>query len=275
MSDLRLRARSVTEIVDAAFQLYKRDAVEYVLVAAIAYAPWVLAQLLVMRGLALTSAQQLGVSSFASFILAVIGIFAYSLMSAVLSRFSSDVYLDRPTTLGQVVRAVLPLVPRLIGATVLFGLAMMLGFVPVLIGAAITSVPLIVIGMFLSIGWVFYALARFFAVFQVIVLEERGAFTAFARSSVLSQNRKGHILLTLLLVFMIFIMLSIAVTLVAEIVGSIASTVVMQSLYTVVAYPLIGITQMILYYDTRIRAEGFDIEVMTGALDSPTATPAS
>lgn len=275
MSDLRLRARSVTEIVDAAFQLYKRDAVEYLLVTAIAYAPWVVAQLLVMRGLTLTSAQQLGVSSFASFILAVIGIFAYALMSAVLSRFSSDVYLDRPTSLGAVVRSVLPLVPRLIGATFLFGLAMMLGFVLVLIGAAITSVPLILIGTFLSIGWVFYALARFFAVFQIIVLEGRGAVAAFARSSVLSRNRKGHILLTLMLVFVIFIMLSVAVTMVAEIIGSIASTVVLQSLYTVVAYPLIGITQMILYYDTRIRAEGFDIEVMTGALGEPTTTPAS
>jgi hypothetical protein len=54
-----------------------------------------------------------------------------------------------------------------------------------------------------------------------------------------------------------------------------AGTVVLQSLYTVVAYPLIGITQMILYYDTRIRAEGFDIELMTGALGSPTPTTAS
>ena len=275
MSDLRLRARSVTEIVDAAFQLYKRDAVEYVLVTAIAYAPWVVAQLFVMRGLTLTTAAQLGASSVASLILAVIGIFAYSLMSAVLSRFSSDVYLDRPTGLGLVIRAVLPLVPRLIGATILFGIVLMLGFVPALIGAAITSIPLMFLGTLLSIGWVFYAIARFFAVFQVIVLEGRGAVAAFARSSVLSNNRKGHILLTLLLVFVIFIMLSFAVSMVAELLGSMAATVVLQSLYTVVAYPLIGITQMILYYDTRIRAEGFDIEIMTGALASPTATPAS
>ena len=56
MSDLRLRARSVTEIVDAAFQLYRRDALEYVLVTAIAYAPLVLAQLVLMRGLLLSGA---------------------------------------------------------------------------------------------------------------------------------------------------------------------------------------------------------------------------
>ena len=275
MSDLRLRARSVTEIVDAAFQLYKRDAVEYVLVSAIAYAPWVVAQLLLMRGLTTLSTPQFGSPGTASLLLALVGVFAYALMSAVLSRFSSDVYLDRQTGLGPVVRAVLPLVPRIIGATLLFALVLMLGFVPVLIGAAMSNAALILVGTLLSIAWVFYALARFFAVFQVIVLENRSAIGAFPRSGELSRNRKGHVLLTLLLVFIIFIMLSIAVTVVAQLLGSTAGTVVLQSLYTVVAYPLIGITQMILYYDARIRAEGFDIEVMTGALGSPTATSAS
>lgn len=275
MSDLRLRARSVTEIVDAAFQLYRRDALEYVLVTAIAYAPWVIAQLILMRGLVLSRSGALTATGPATAVLGIVGIFAYALMSAVLSRFSSDVYLDQPTGLGAVVRAVLPLVPRLIGATILFGLVLMLGFIPVLVGAAITSLPLIFFGMLLSIVWAFYALARFFAVFQTIVLENRGAIAAFSRSSVLSQNRKGHILLTLLLVIIIFMMLSFAVALVAQLLGTVAGSVIVQALYTVVAYPLIGITQMILYYDTRIRAEGFDIEVMTGALGSTTTTAAS
>ena len=130
-------------------------------------------------------------------------------------------------------------------------------------------------GALLSMAWPFYAMARFFALFQVIVLEDRGILAAFSRSSVLSQHRKGHIILTMFLVILIFIVLSFAVTLVAQLFGTIAGSVILQAVYTVVAYPLIGITQMILYYDTRIRAEGFDIEVMTGALGSPTTTAAS
>ena len=275
MSDLRLRARSVTEIVDAAFQLYRRDALEYVLVTAIAYAPLVVAQLLLMRGLLLSGPEMLNASGAATVVLGVVGLFAYALMSAALSRFSSDIYLDRPTELGSVVRAVLRLFPRLIGATVLYLLVLMLGFIPVFVGVGISSIPLIFIGMLLSIVWVFYALARFFAVYQTIVLEDRGIVAAFSRSSVLSQNRKGHILLTILLVIVIFGMLALAVNIVASLFGSIAGIVVMQAMYTVVSYPLIGITQMILYYDTRIRAEGFDIEVMTGALGSPPTTAAS
>ena len=275
MSDLRLRARSVTEIVDAAFQVYKRDAIEYVLVTAIAYAPLVVAQLIFIRGFTLAASSRINLSSTTAIVLGLLGFFSYALMNAAISRFSSDVYLDRPTGLAMVIRSVVPTVPRLIGATILFALVVMLGFIPVLIGAAITSALLIFLGVVFSFFWVFYAFARFFAVFQIIVLENRGIITAFSRSGVLSRGRKGHIILTLLLVIVIFSILSIAVTMVAALMGNAAGSVVLQSLYTVVAYPLIGITQMILYYDTRIRAEGFDIEVMTGALGTPTASTAS
>ena len=275
MSDLRLRARSVTEIVDAAFQVYKRDAIEYVLVTAIAYAPLVVAQLIFIRGFTLAASSRINLSSTTAIVLGLLGFFSYALMNAAISRFSSDVYLDRPTGLAMVIRSVVPTVPRLIGATILFALVVMLGFIPVLIGAAITSALLIFLGVVFSFFWVFYAFARFFAVFQIIVLENRGIITAFSRSGVLSRRRKGHIILTLMLVIVIFSVLSIAVTMVAALMGNAAGSVVLQSLYTVVAYPLIGITQMILYYDTRIRAEGFDIEVMTGALGTPTASTAS
>jgi hypothetical protein len=120
--------------------------------------------------------------------------------------------------------------------------------------------------------WIFYALARYFAVFQIIVLEQPNILRAFQRSSTLSRGRKGHILLTMLLVFVIFFVLSMAMSMISGIAvaisGNLAISTTVQSLFTVVAYPLIGITQVILYYDTRIRAEGFDIELMTSALDA-------
>jgi len=276
MSDLRLRARSVTEIVDAAFQLYKRDALEYVLVTAIAYAPMIVAQLIFFRGLTLMSAQQVGGSPWNTLLLAFGGGIAYILMLGVVSRFASDVYLERPTGLGLVLRDVWQVMPGLIGATILFWLTFVLGFVPMIIGIATSSGLLVFLGVLLGIAWFFYALARFFAVLQLIVLERQGVIAAFARSGFLSQNRKGHILLTLFLVFVILVMLSFAVSIVGVLVGSLAGSMalslVVQTLYTVVAYPLVGITQMVLYYDARIRAEGFDIEVMTGALGTSSAT---
>jgi len=94
---------------------------------------------------------------------------------------------------------------------------------------------------------------------------------AFARSSVLSEGLKWHILLTLILIFVIFVMLSFAASMIGFAVGA-AGLIAVQTLYTVFAYPLIAITQVILYYDARIRREGFDIEMMTGALETPAPT---
>lgn len=275
MSDLRLRARSVTEIVDAAFQLYKRDAVEYLLITAIAYGPWVLARVALLRSMTFSSPQALAMAGPLPFVLLMLGVLSYALMSAVLSRFSSDVYLDQPTGFGQVLRYVLPRLPRLIGAGILLPLLMGLGFIPIGILVAMTSLWMAPLGFVVALVWIAYVAARFFAVFQVIVLEDRGVIASFARSGQLSINRKVHILLTLGLAFLIFIMLSFAVTMVAQLLPGFAMGLALQSLYMVVAYPLIGLTQMILYYDARIRAEGFDIEVMTGALPSTTASAAS
>jgi hypothetical protein len=36
---------------------------------------------------------------------------------------------------------------------------------------------------------------------------------------------------------------------------------------TIMVYPVVAITQALLYYDTRIKSEGLDIELMAGALE--------
>lgn len=274
MSDLRLRARSVTEIVDAAFQLYKRDPLEYILVAAVAYAPIIVAQLIVMRGALTLGGPSMALAS-TSLIIGLMSLFVYALMTSVLSRFASDVYLGKPASLREVLRWVIRVVPAVIFATFGIVLYWAIGFAPMLIGLALNFPLLVGLGAPFAIGWVFYAAARLFAVYQVIILEQPNVIRAFARSGALSRGRKGHILLTLALVFAIFFLLSMALAVVSTIVsaltGNLALSTALQSLFTVVVYPLIAITQVILYYDTRIRAEGFDIELMASALDTPAA----
>jgi uncharacterized membrane protein len=170
-------------------------------------------------------------------------------MSAVVVRFGSDAYLGGRPDLASAFRQVLPRVPRIMGAAILLSLLLVLGFLFFIVGA-------------------FYVLARYFAVAQVIVLENAGIGEAFTRSSALSKGRKRHVLNTLLLVFLIFFVLSIAVQMVAAMFSSQVLQTVLETLFTIVAYPLIGISQMLLYYDARIRAEGFDIEMMAGSLQS-------
>jgi hypothetical protein len=243
VSNLALRPRSATEIVDAAFQLYRRDAAQYVLLTGLAYAPW-----LVIRLVALGGGAEPGTFGMLE-IVATIGEFvAYSLMAAVVVRLGAEAYHGRELNVGAATRDVLPRLPAVIGASIMVFALAVVGFVLLIIPC-------------------FYVLARYFASTQVIVLERRGAFASLGRSAELSKERKLHILGTLLLVIIIYFVVGFGVAMLSEMAGSRVLTEVLQALYAVAASPLIGLSSMLLYYDARIRAEGYDVEVMTGTLN--------
>lgn len=271
MSDLRLRARPVAEIVDAAFQLYRRDAAEYLLITALAYAPALVAQLLLL-GASTEIASFSPTQGAVAFVLLVFSFFTFCVMWAALTLFASEVYLGRMPELGIVARAALGRLPAVLGSTIAFALVLALGAVPVALAVATANPVLIAFSVLLPLAWWLYAYARYFALLQIVVLERADVVTAFRRSALLSRNIKLHILLTMFLVFVIVGVLSFAVLIPATLFGSPVVAAVVQTCYVIAAYPLIGITQMVLYYDARIRAEGFDIEVMAQAL-GPAQTP--
>ena len=53
------------------------------------------------------------------------------------------------------------------------------------------------------------------------------------------------------------------------------SLLLVTTLATILLYPLIPVTEMLVYYDLRIRVEGYDVEVLAAQLDTAagTATP--
>ena len=275
MSDLRLRARSVTELVDAAFQLYRRDALEYILVTAVTYAPLLAAQLMVVGGTGFMTPNDLATRIGPLWVaLLVLGIAGYAVMTAVVSKYSSDVYLGGAPDLGAVIRTGFRKILPLVGAWILLALLMAIGAFVVVAALSLGGPVLAVVGGFGALAWMIYAFARFVVVLQVIILEDRGVIDAMARAGTLSRGQKGHILLTFLLVGIVALVVMFAVMSFATISGSTVAAGFAQMIYTIIAYPLIGIVQMVLYYDLRIRAEGFDIEVMTAALGGETAPPA-
>ena len=253
MTESRLRARSVSEIVDATFQLYRQDALQYISITALAYAPWVILRLLFLPGQGLTPAGP-NVPTTTLLVLVVGGLgtwFSFALMSAVIVRLGSDAYLGEPggRDIWRTVREVLPRFPAILLAGIYKYLLLVLGILCFLFGA-------------------FYVVARYFAVDAAIVLEGRTAWQALGRSSALSKGRKRHILNALVLIWIIYFVLNVGVTLTAQIGGSAVVMLVASTAFTIVAYPLIGLTEMILYYDARVRGEGLDIELMAQGLDS-------
>lgn len=253
MADARpqLRARSATEIVDAAFQLFRRDPLTYLLVAALGYVPVLITQLLVVGPAA--QVEELARLTPGHTLVMMLGYWtSLSLMSAVLVRLSAEDYLGHgidPRAAAWEAFGRLP--------TVMFGL--LLKYIMMFLGFLLFFVGL------------FWMIARYFAVTPAIVLEGQGVFGALSRSVALSRGQKLHILGTSLLAFLIFFVIYIGVSIVSAMTGSTVLMMVLSTVASIVAYPLFAMTEMLLYYDTRVRNEGYDIELMAEGLGTEAA----
>lgn len=249
MSDasLPLRPRSPTEIVDAAFQLYRRDPLTYLFVSALCYAPILVLQLIVL-GPATQIDQQLARLTAGYSMLMFLGYWvSVSLMSAVMVRLASEDYLGHRIEPAVAVRDAVLRLPSVMVALLIKYLLMIIGF------------------LFFIFGF-FWVLTRYFAVTAGIVLEGRGVFASLGRSATLSRGRKMHILGTTLLAFFIFLVLYFALGIVAAMTNSMVITTVLTVAASILAYPMFSITEMLLYYDARVRNEGYDIEMMAEGL---------
>ena len=245
MSDARLRARSTSEIVDAAFSLYRQQPLVYMLAAAAGNVPYLVGALLMQNGSASANlaTSDIGVA------LMLASVVIYGLMSAAVIHVGSRAYLGETPDLGESIRAILPRTLTILGASIERTIWYSIGFF------------MLVIPFF----WVF---ARYFAVIPIITLEGSKMSKAFKRSAQLSDGRKGHILGTLLLVWVIYFVAAIGLSAMMGLVlgGSQVITTLLSTIVTVVIYPVIALTEMVLYYDARIRSEGFDLERMAQEL---------
>ncbi len=250
MTDSNLRVRSVSEIVDAAFSLYRRHAKQYITIAAIATAPSLIINLLLGGGV-----EPITPGDFIRMVPGVIiGLVTFALVSAVIVRMGSDVYLGGDPDVAATLQRVLPRVPALLASIVL------------------TMVMVTVAALFLLLPS-FYVVAVVFATVPVIVVERLGPLAAISRSASLSKNIKLHILGTLVLVYGVYFGLAIGIPILTLLVANPVIQLVVQSLFGVVSAPILNLVVMVLYYDARIRAEGFDVEHMAQSLGtSPVAS---
>lgn len=224
----------------------------YLVLSAICYAPLLLMQFLVVGPATAIEEQIAAMTSGFSLVLMLGYWVSLSLLSATIVRLASEDYLGRQYEPSVAVRDAVTRLP-----TVMFALLFKYLF--------------IFFGFFFFIFPALWVLARYFAVTAGIILEGRGVVAAFGRSAQLSRGRKMHILGTSLLAFLIFFVIYLAVTLVGSMTGSIVITTLLTSVASIVAWPMFGITEMLLYYDARVRSEGFDIEMMEAGLGQPVA----
>jgi hypothetical protein len=256
MSDLVLRPRSATELIDAAFQVYRRAPVPFMVAMALIYVPWLAIRLIFSLNIPETPDQITANVTRVLYITAAAGVVIYGLAGGAVSVLTRAVYLDEPIDVALALRRTLGRMLPLIISTIV-------AFVVIGIGIVVFIVP----GL--------YFITRFFAVRQAVVLEDRGPFEALGRSGVLAKGNKWHILGTLLLVVILTTVVNGGAVMLINLQPSKVITNVLATALTIVVYPILGITETVLYFDTRIRNEGFDVEYLAGAVTdtSPAAGP--
>lgn len=186
---------------------------------------------------------------------AVVSVLAYLLAQGATVLAVSELYLGRPTTIGDSFRRVRGELGTIFGVLVLSGLAMMGGFI-----------LLIIPGI--------YIMCRLAVAVPAALIESLGPRDSLARSFALTKDNAGRAFLIYLLYFalaygamMLFqfpFMIAIAASaknpsavrywMVLMQMGNIASTVLIT--------PVLTIAASVFYFDLRVRKEAFDLQML-------------
>jgi hypothetical protein len=122
--------------------------------------------------------------------------------------------------------------------------------------------------------------ARIFAVPMVIVLEGASIGQAFSRSIALTRGSVWRVMGVFMLVFVIFaavfaLVLFATTMLLSQVPRFMTIYNVIGTSVNIFAYPLYTVFITLLYYDLRIRRDGFDLEIMAKELTgAPAVGPA-
>ncbi|HKT09998.1 MAG TPA: hypothetical protein VJR24_19005 [Gemmatimonadaceae bacterium] len=247
----QIRERTAFEIVDVSIQLFRRHYPTFVMLAAIAIIPylivlWLSGFMSLMAGIRPVG-PQIGLGSLAGLLIPLTLLWSYVFKGAVIVA-ASDAYLKGEVDPGRAIAAALSRSGALIGSAFLLGIAIFFGAIVFLIGAI-------------------YVYLRYFAVAPALLLEGTDVTNAFHRSRDLSQGFKWRILGTMLLSWLIFWVVFIALEVVVAFlpVSPLARQIVNPVAQLFVS-PLVLIVLTVLYYDQRVRKDGFDLEVATREL---------
>ena len=296
-----LRPLSISELLDRTFHLYRNNFLVFVGIMAI---PQMF--ILALRiGVSRADSSQVG-----TMLLTIYGVGLASFIAAEISHAGtvmavSNLHLDRPTTIGSAYSAAKPSLLRVIGISLVVLLIPVLFAIPVMIvigivfaitfaaggGGGLNNVVLIrvmtgfavlVIPVVALKWWLQWSL-----VVPVTVLEGGGLRTSMRRSKALTKGCRWRIFLVYLLLAVLGAVVSwviqsplIAVVgfrilrqpgAMTGVIGAISAVGVFLSTCLVGALASIALT--LIYYDQRVRKEGFDLQLMMATLEPGAQAP--
>jgi hypothetical protein len=119
-------------------------------------------------------------------------------------------------------------------------------------------------------------LARYVNMSAVLMLEGGGAIAALRRSSELGAGHRWRIVGLFAILGALSLTFSITAIGLGSLAGSVYVSNLVATLFSIPLYPLVACVLTALYYDLRIRKEGFDIAYAARALgDAAQPAPAA
>jgi hypothetical protein len=261
-----LRPLSTSELLDRTFHLYRNNFVVFAGIAALPQLA-VLALQLAFSGLlfagALTSVGGLvAVGGLAAMLIGIASFVAIEVAHAATVMAVSHLHLERPTSIGLAYASAKSSMGRVIGISL-----------AVAIGVGVGLVLLVVPGIYLALTWSLSI--------PVTVLEGGGLNVSTRRSGFLTKGSKGRIFVIYLLIVVLVWVVSALIQLV--LVGSLKAVAIHNvSTNTALSYalqsaggfvstclvgPLATIAMTLIYYDVRVRKEGFDLQLMMATIE--------
>ena len=240
MSPDTFRPRTFTELVDASFALFRDQFAMLTVTVAVMILPVVLLRAVVGPGVA-------------AVLLKLLERALYGLVDGAVVLIVSERLLGRRPELAAVMRTTFQRWGSLLVSGFLRAMAIGIGFL-----------LLVVPGI--------WATAAFFAMPIIVMLEDTDGSEAGERSMHLAKDNILRILGVLIVGFVLLIAWTAFGGWLVGLMGLGEWGVdVVTSVLLVIAYPLPSVMATLLYYDLRIRKEGFDLEVMAAGLPGDVA----
>ena len=286
----RLRPLGIADILDETVELYKSNFVLLAGIVGVIYIPYTAVSGLI-RG------PQLAAGAIGSIVDGLAAVVISSIVTGALTFAISERYLDRPASVAGSYRRMLKasVFLPLLGAMILKDVIIFAPFGGIVVvstalaaAAAIHAhalspvVALLVVGASMLIGlvWAAYFGVRFALVEPTVILEQAGVGRALSRSWSLIGGSVGKgfwLLLVVVLVTSAVVFAFTGPTTVVMMMRTMARQEVSRSLLaihtilTALVQMLVAswtsIAVILLYYDMRIRKEGFDLDLLARELD--------
>lgn len=263
------RPRGVPELIDAAFQLMRRSYVPLLVLAALTYIPSFAAVIMLSAPAAMSGAPPEAISGAV-----LVGLFLafpfllawYAIGTGAMIVGASEAYQGNAVDTGSAVRAAWGRGWAIILAMLAKGALLALSGGAAMLVVAVASAAIGPLAALLAIPAIAVPLAvwvRFFAVPTVTVLEGLGVGASLSRSAQLSAGFRWKIFGTYFVTYAIVTAILLAAMVTAMlVVKNMVIAQIASNVLSLLGFPLIAAIDVVLYYDMRIRKEGYDLEVM-------------